>query len=459
MSGQGLVLSLILVAVVFLWVWIVDQDSSDAQKQTDIVAGVPLSPGPDPAVVAAAISTLPSSPDPRGLNMLVPIVAQAIIDHSIVRTEFRDSGAICHPIPPELEFFTGVTCIPFMPLGSNPVNLIPLNNMRSSFLYGSGERTRLLRNGNQLAVDEFNMPPKAGVVGVHSDGPSPESQFAVGDIRGGENSFLTVIHAVFVRRHNQFVRDGLSFEQAKQAIEAELDYIVYEEILPALIGPYADCTGVPLVEQIDKTFAGAIFRIHPMINPNVTHHLDFLGTVSLRDMFFNPEPLDLVEGDIGPFVEAMYKTPAFSDDATMSLDLNRFLFFTQPSPAHSLTVLNLMRGEDLQLSDFNSARVAVGLQPYSAFSEVVERADVLAVLEDLYPGGPSTCPIWLCIRAEKAAPGSSIGETGSVWFRNQLCGIRRTPPTPVREPESFSAVVCQTTNVCDLPENSFVVST
>lgn len=442
--------------IVFVGVQFVTEDDPDGQQQTDIVAGVPLGPGPDPAVIAAALSTLPSRPDARGLNMLVPIVAQTIIDHSIVRTQASTAGTICHPIPPGVDFFTGVTCIPFSPAGATPVNLIPLSNMRASFIYGSGERTRLLRDGDELIVDEFNMPPKAGDVGVQAEGASPESQFAVGDTRGGETSFLTAIHVVFLRRHNQLVRDGLSFAKARRVVEAEVDGIVYNELLPALIGPYANCTGVPLVDQVDKTFAGAIFRIHPMINPNVTRHLDFLGTVSLRDLFFNPGPLDAVEGDIHPFLHALYKTPAFGDDATMSLDLNRFLFAAQPSPAHSLAALNLMRGEDLQLSDFNAARVAVGLAPYSAFSDFVDRSDVLAVLEEFYPGGPSTCPVWLCTRAEKAAPGSSVGETGSVWFRNQLCGLRRAPDAPPRSPESFSAIVCHTTGVCDLPANPFV---
>lgn len=423
-----------------------------AEPQTDLVGGPPLPPGPDPAVVADALSRIPILSDPREVNMLAPTVAQAVLDHSTAFTP--TNGSIRHPIPDGLLLFQGISYVPFPLIGPEPVNEIPLSAMHGFFLYGDGERGNALLDGDEFLVDRNNMPLKAGVLGVSAEGHPPEIQFAVGDPRGGETSFLTAIHTMFVRRHNQFIQHGLSFEEARAIVEAELDSIRFNELLPALIGPFANCTGVPLIDQVDKTFAGAIFRIHPMINPAVSRPLEFLDVFSLRDVFFNPKPIDTAKGDLKVFIESLYKTPAFSDDATMSMTLNRFLFHGQPGAGHSLTVLNLLRGLDLGLSDFNSARVAVGLEPFQAFSDFVARQDVLAMLQNLYPGGPSTCPIWLCARAEKAAPGSSMGETASVWFRDQLCGLRR--PAPDRPVASFSTIACETTGACGLRDNPFI---
>jgi hypothetical protein len=277
-----------------------------------------------------------------------------------------------------------------------------------------------------------------------------------GDKRPAETSFLTTIHTLLARRHNYWVARGFDYDGARARLEQEIDAAVFDELLPALIGPFADCAGVPLIGEVDKSFVGAFLRIHSMINGNVIRQLSDYGVSTLADVFFNPAPLEAAKGDLGRFVTSMYKTPAFSDNAAMVDDLNRFLFHRQPGPAVSLAVANLRRGEDLGLSDFNSARVAVGLQPYSSFEEFVDVPEVLDLLNHFYPSGPSTCPIWLCARAERPARRSSMGETTSVWFRNQLCGLRRKPDQPEAQVASFSTVLCETTNACEFVGNPFL---
>ena len=422
-----------------------------AQVQTDMVAGTPLTGGPDPAVVAAALAKMPRVDDPRGVNMLAITTAQAIIDHNMVLTPGNEED--CHRIPEGLDYFEGVACIPFKKVGPTPINTMPTPLLRAFFVYGSGERGEALRDGDYLLVDKYNMPMRAGVLNVTVDGENPDIQFAVGDPRGGETSFLTAIHTVFVRRHNQLINLGYSFEEAKLILENEVDKIIFEELLPALIGPYASCDEVPNVDQVDKSFSGAIFRIHSMINDAVIDRLSLYGVDSLRDVFFDPTPIENLNGNLEPLIRSMYKTPAFADNAAMVDTLNRFLFHPL---AHSLAVLNLVRGQDFELSDFNSARVAVGLAPYLTFAEFVDTPQVLEMLEALYPGGPNTCPIWLCTRAEKNVEGSSMGETASTWIRGQLCGLRRPLDTPLRTPDSFSTILCQTTNACDFKDNPFL---
>lgn len=423
-----------------------------AETQTDIVAGVPLGPGPDPSLVASAIADLPLLPNPRGVNALWVSVGQGTVDHNMALTPTSNESS-CHPPHPDATFFAGVPCFPFSSAGPNPVNNIPAPLLRSFFIYGENERTDALRDGDKLRLDHFGYLPRAGSLGV--EGSPAEVQFVAGDPRAGETSFLTTVHTLWARRHNQWVARGYDFGAARARVEQEVDAMIFDEWLPAGIGPYADCEGVEPVEQMDKTF-GVMFRIHSMVNPDVIQQLNKYGVESLGDTFFDPTPLEKAKGDLRTFVLSMHQTPALGDNLAMAPNLNRMLFSEQPGPVFSLAVANLRREVDLGLSDFNSARVAVGLQPYSSYEEFVTEPGALQLLNTFYPGGPSTCPIWICTRAETPAPGSSIGETGSVWFRNQLCGMRRKPPQPEPVVATFSTILCETTNACGLGGNPFL---
>lgn len=422
-----------------------------AETQTDLVAGVPLGPGPDPSLVASALAALPLRPDARGLNMLWVIFGQAAVDHNMVLTP-GSGGASCHPPHPDAAFFDGVPCFPFTSAGSTPVNNIDAPLLRSFFVYGDANRTDALRDGDKMRLDRYEFLPRAGSLGV--EGSPAEAQFVAGDVRAGENTFLTVMHTLWTRRHNFWVARGYDFEGARARVEQEVDAVIFDEWLPAGIGPYADCEGVGPVDQVDKTF-GVLFRIHSMVNPAVIRKLRPYGIDTLADSFFDPGPLEKAKGDLKTFVLSMYQTPALSDNLAMASDLNRMLFSQQPGPAFSLAVANLRREVDLGLSDFNSVRVAVGLEPYHSYDQFVSEPGALDLLNTYYPRGPSTCPVWLCVRAETPAPGSSIGETGSVWMRNQLCGMRRKPPQPEPAVATFSTILCETTNACGIERDAF----
>lgn len=422
-----------------------------AETQTDLVAGVPLGPGPDPSLVASALAALPLRPDARGLNMLWVNFGQAAVDHNMVLTQ-GSGGSSCHPPHPDATFFDGVPCFPFTSAGPTPVNNIHAPLLRSFFIYGDANRTDALRDGDRMRMDQYGYLPRAGSLGV--EGMPKEVQFVAGDVRASETTFLTVMHTIWARRHNQWVARGYDFEGARARVEQEVDAVIFNEWLPAGIGPYADCEGVAPVDQVDKTF-GVLFRIHSMVNPDVIDQLSFYGIDTLADMFFDPEPLEKAKGDLKSFVLSMYQTVALGDNLAMAPDLNRMLFSQQPGPAFSLAVANLRREVDLGLSDFNSVRVAVGLEPYDSYEQFVSEPRALDLLNTYYPGGPSTCPVWLCVRAEVPAQGSSVGETGSVWMRNQLCGMRRKPAQPEAAVATFSTILCETTNACGLEDNPF----
>lgn len=67
-----------------------------------------------------------------------------------------------------------------------------------------------------------------------------------GDIRANQNTFLTPVHVMFLRMHNNFARefgkinshwdDERLYQEARKAIIGIIQWITYEELLPILIG-------------------------------------------------------------------------------------------------------------------------------------------------------------------------------------------------------------------------------
>ena len=71
---------------------------------------------------------------------------------------------------------------------------------------------------------------------------TPEKAVVAGDVRANENIALTSMHTLFAREHNRIVaslaRTRLSdedkFQIARRIVGAEIEYITYNEFLPAM---------------------------------------------------------------------------------------------------------------------------------------------------------------------------------------------------------------------------------
>jgi len=409
------------------------------------VTGPVLIDNNNPAYVAGNISLITKKEESPGVNMLSIFIAQMALAHNTFLSEFI--GSVWLPVPQDSEYFAGISRFHFPIFGPNPNNKIEYPFLQGFFLYGGKEREERLRDGDKMLVDKYNMPPRSIDVNVSMSGSPQGEQYATGDERGSENSFLTVVHTIWIRWHNYLVLRGYSFEEAKEQVIIDIQSMIYKELLPVLLGPYSDCSNIQPIKNLDITFS-VILRIHSMVNSAILGSFERVDINSLRDIFFDPLPLQEMKGNLKPFILSMYETPAFKDTLRMDDDMNRHLFERQPNSVFSLGAVNSARGPDLQLSDFNSAREAQGLSPYQTYEEFVDDQEVLAFLYKFYPGGPSTCPIWICVRAEKNAAGSSMGETSSVWFQQQLCGLRSFLPLEKATP--FTEILCKTTGACGL---------
>jgi hypothetical protein len=343
-----------------------------------------------------------------------------------------------------------------------------------SMVYGSDQATAdSLRTfeGGRLRTSEGDLPP------TDEDG-----NFVAGDIRANENVELTSMHTLFIREHNQWAdqiaqqNPGLSdeaiYQQARAIVIAEIQAITFNEFLPALLGEGAisDYQGYdPNVDpSIANEFSTAAFRLgHSMINDDV----EFFGDdgravqdeISLAEAFFNPAILK--ESGADSLLKYLASTHSQELDNQIVGSLQNFLFGQPGQGGFDLASLNIQRGRDHGLADYNSVREAYGLSRVTSFAEISSDPEVQLKLEELY-GTVDNIDLWVGALAEDHVPGGSTGalvqaivadqferlrDGDRFWYENTFSGrsLRAIEST------SLSDVIQRNTTVSNLQEDVF----
>jgi len=301
-----------------------------------------------------------------------------------------------------------------------------------SMIYGcDATRANALRafTGGRLKTSAGNLPPlnTAGLPNANDAGIFPDDQlFLAGDVRANENLELTAIHTLFLREHNLLAgaiaaaNPGLTDEQiyqrARRLVIAEVQVITYREFLPALLGPnpLRPYTGYsPDVNPgISTEFSTAAYRIgHTLINDDV-EFLDNDG-VEIRDglplafAFFNPQPLKETGPD--PLLKYLATDNAQEVDTQLVDSLRNFLFGAPGEGGLDLASLNIQRGRDHGLADYNTTRRAFGLPAVTSVSQITKDTVLQGKLLGLY--SLNNIDLWIGGLAEDHLPGSSVGPT------------------------------------------------
>jgi hypothetical protein len=315
-----------------------------------------------------------------------------------------------------------------------------------SVIYGSdAARTAALRTfrGGALKTSTGNLPPLNvdGLPNANDAHRVPDNElFLAGDVRSNENVELTAIHALFVREHNQIaaaiaaanhsLTDEKIFQMTRRIVAGELQVITYREFLPALLGPnalrayagYKDAVNSGIATE----FSTAAYRIgHTLINGDV-EFLDNEGNpireeLDLDDAFFNPDPLKETGPD--PILKYLATDNAQTVDTKIVGDLRNFLFGPPGAGGFDLASLNIQRGRDHGLPDYNSTRVAFGLPRVTDFSQITSDPDLQAKLFQLY-GNVDSIDLWIGGLAEDHVPGGSVGPTFRRVIADQFERVR-----------------------------------
>jgi len=421
--------------------------------------------------------------DPRGLSDYAWVFGQ-FIDHDIVLVEDEKSEFMPIPVPAFDAHFdpmgAGNVMIPMtrsaydLSTGTGPENPRQNNNKISAWIdasnvYGSDVyRANWLRTfqGGKLKVSAGNYLPYntidgtlEGVVDIDAPEMAMEHPFATkwfvaGDIRANENTLLTSIHTLFVREHNRLceaiiladptLSDEAIYQMARRKVGAFIQAVVYEEWLPTLGMEMPSYEGYShaVNGNIMNVFSAAAFRYgHTTINSDIIRmdnngEIISEGNTTLKAAFFNPLSL-VTEGGIDPLLKGMATQVQQDFDCKMVDDLRNFLFGQPGAGGLDLAAINIQRGRDRGLPDYNTVRIDFDMPRITSFSELTTNPEVNQVFADLYKDVNDIDP-WVGMLAEDHMPNALFGPTAMRIVEEQFQKLRDADRFYYENDDAFS---------------------
>lgn len=446
----------------------------------------------------------------RNLSGMIYVFGQ-FLDHDLSQTKTTGGASFPIQVPmgdPEFDpTSTGTKTIGLKRSVFDPATGTSSDNPRQqvnsvtafidgSQVYGSdATRAAALRtfSGGKLRTSTGNMLP-FNTDGFPNDNDahvvSDANLFLAGDTRANENPALVAMQTLFMREHNRVATslasrnptwtDEQLYQEARRAVCAELQAIVFNEFLPALLGQgaVAHYTGYQADANpgIDTEFSTGAFRFgHSTLDSDVGRMDDDgtdtpQGPMQLRDGFFNTTVYDPSlpnhEGDIDPFLKAVASETAQEVDTKLIDEIRNFLFGRPGQGGFDLAALNIQRGRDHGLADYNSIRAAYGLPRVTSFAGITPNVASQNKLRDLY-GTVDNIDLWTGGLAEAHAPGSSVGPLFQRIMGRQFSALRngdrhyfenQSPVAGIRDVGStrLSDVIKRNTSLTHVQPNVFL---
>ncbi len=351
---------------------------------------------------------------------------------------------------------------------SDPLNPVPITITRSDFetdeegyrqqlnaitsfidasnVYGSDlDRSNALRtfSGGRMVIGVDQLLPTDVDVANENGGITEIGLFAAGDVRANENVILASIHTIFVREHNRLAdlisshnpnhTDEEIFQLARKIVGAQMQIITYNEFLPALLGDAApsaygyeyDSTVDP---SIANSFAHAGFRFgHSMLSPSLqlaSSDGEVVGGIGLKDAFFNPSFLQEDASRVEQLLQGALLQRAQEIDVNIVEDVRSFLFGAPGAGGLDLASLNIQRGRDHGLPDYNTLRTIYGLAPVQSFADITSDFQLQQELAEVYGGDVNKIDPWVGGLAEDHAGNSNMGELFTEIIQSQFERLR-----------------------------------
>ena len=144
-------------------------------------------------------------------------------------------------------------------------------------------------------------------------------------------------------------------------------------------------------------------------------------TDELKDVFFmSPDDFSAYSGADG-FLRHLSSDLSQKMDGRIVEDLRNFL--NDPPVAQDLAAINIQRGRDLGLGTLNETRAALGLQPYTRFSQITDDQETVSDLRKAF-GSVDKIDLWTGGLSEGHAPGVAIGSTFAAVIARQFQDLR-----------------------------------
>lgn len=428
-----------------------------------------------------------SIPSQRELSTFVFSFFQ-FIDHNITATHEGETEFAPIPVPAGDPWFdpfnTGTQIIPFtrsaVHPGSSPRQQ---TNALSSWVDAAGvygadaTRASWLRTfqDGKLKTSTGNLLPCNTLTGecngtIDPDAPfmagdeshcgSPQKVYVAGDFRANEQPGLLAIHTLFVREHNricdELVAAGMTkdediYQRARKIVSAKIQQITYNELLPALGIHLDEYKTYKSGEQPDifSIFSTAAFRLgHTMVPEHLlivddncqdvygttgcgpadndcsctNSSVTFTGQIDLLNAFFHPSLVSNI--GIDPILKGLTVQTQQEIDPKVVNALRNFLFGPPGAGGLDLVSLNIQRGRDHGLPDYNTVRAYYLGSPATSFDEITSDVATQNALKAAFNNDINEIDLFIGLLAEDHLPGSSLGATLHAALKMQFQRLR-----------------------------------
>jgi hypothetical protein len=300
----------------------------------------------------------------------------------------------------------------------------------ASNVYGSddilAESLRDDKNPSKLKTSQGNLLP------------IEQGSFVAGDERANEQIGLTAMHTLFVREHNRLAEeiskkhpdldDEQVYQIARKIVGAKMQVITYNEFLPKLLGP----NPIPEYSGYDNStnpgirneFSTASYRYgHSQLSPNLMI-LDnsYMEYSPLRESFFAPETFQ--EKGLEAILRGLASQKAQEIDNKLVDDVRNFLFGPPGSGGFDLASLNIQRGRDHGLADYNTVRESYDLNKRTSFAQITSNTTLANQLSSTYDGNIENVDLWVGGLAEDPVGNGLVGETIRTILISQFTALR-----------------------------------
>lgn len=379
----------------------------------------------------------------RALSAFVYVWGQ-FIDHDLGLTESDEHGEAIDISVPEGDLWfdptgSGEAVIPMTrtPVaegtGTSVGNPAQQFNQITAFIDGS------MVYGSDAATAERLRTFVGGRMAISDNGllPMDDSGMVIaGDVRASENVGLTAIQTLFVREHNRLAdeisvadpeaTDEEIYQRARLVVASLIQSITYNEFLPALLGQRAmdsyrgyDASVNP---GIANEFSTAAFRLgHSTLRDEVgfmsNDGRESKDEMELKDAFFHASMLE--ETGIDSLLKFDASVQAQEIDLAVVDSLRNFLFGPPGAGGLDLVAMNIQRGRDHGLSDYNATRQAYGLDQVETFDQITSDVELQQKLASLY-GTVDNIDLWVGLMAEDHQHDASVGELTGLIIADQF---------------------------------------
>lgn len=287
---------------------------------------------------------------------------------------------------------------------------------------------------------EFNDPRDRAAPFMEDPMKLSAKHFIAGDVRANENPLLTTFHTLFVREHNRIcvnlaigfpdMTDEALYLEARRWVIAYIQKITYYEWLPSMGVKLPSYRGYreEINPQVSNVFSAAAFRMgHTLINSNVLRlesggEAVPGGSIGLRDAFFNPLAISLV-GGVEPYIRGMASQVQQKLDCKVVDDVRNFLFGAPGEGGMDLAAININRGRERGLPDYNRIRKDLGLPAIKAYEEISNDVEIAKHLEQIYSSIDDIDP-WVGMLSEDYMPDAMFGSTIMTVIEGQFQQLR-----------------------------------